>query len=109
VRYAGVLASASKWPPLIVPKPDQDGEAAGADCNDHDPAISLHAAEVFCDGIDQDCNGSDCCANDEDGDGAPCSADCDDKDPNTFPGAPVPSGCYWKDVNCDGTLDGVCH
>jgi hypothetical protein len=41
-----------------------------------------------------------------DGDGAPCSADCDDHDPTTYPAAP---GCYVKDVNCDGTVDGIYH
>ena len=88
---------------------DNDGDAPPGDCNDHDPSISLHAAEILCDRIDQDCNGSDCCANDEDGDGAPCSADCDDKDPKAYPGAPVPDGCYNKDMDCDGRADGVCH
>lgn len=61
------------------------------------------------DGIDQNCDSNDCCSNDADGDGAPCSADCDDHDPKTYPGAPIPLGCYAKDVNCDGTVDGICR
>jgi hypothetical protein len=88
---------------------DHDGESVPGDCNDHDPTIGRHLPEIFCDGIDQNCDGSDCCANDADGDGAPCSSDCDDKDPLTYPGAPVPAECYYKDVNCDGVPDGVCH
>ena len=35
-------------------------------------------------------------------------ASADDHDPKVYPGAPVPPGCYGKDVNCDGTLDGIC-
>jgi hypothetical protein len=90
---------------------DHDGDRIpeGEDCNDNDPSISPVTPEIMCDGIDQNCDGNDCCSNDADGDGAPCSADCDDHDPKTYPGAPIPPGCYAKDVNCDGTIDGICR
>jgi hypothetical protein len=87
---------------------DGDGDDSPHDCDDHDPRRYFGAKEIMCDGIDQDCNGKDCCDNDEDGDGFPCAKDCDDKDPLTYPGAPVRPGCYSKDVNCDGVIDGLC-
>jgi hypothetical protein len=90
---------------------DRDGDRVpgSEDCNDNNASIFPGALEIFCDGIDQNCDRTDCCNNDADGDGAPCSADCDDHDAKTYPGAPVPAGCYFKDVNCDGTLDGICR
>jgi hypothetical protein len=88
---------------------DADGESVPGDCNDHDATISPHAREVMCDGIDQNCDSTDCCNNDQDGDGAPCQNDCDDHDSRAYPGAPVPDGCFWKDLNCDGIPDGVCR
>jgi hypothetical protein len=87
---------------------DGDGDPAPNDCNDADARIFTGAKEIACDGVDQDCDGADCCHQDADGDGVECARDCDDRDPLTYPGAPIPDGCYWKDRNCDGRIDGVC-
>jgi len=91
---------------------DGDGSSAAYDCDDDDPtriATGPRPADAVCDGIDNDCDGTDCCDNDEDGDGFSCREDCNDWDQLTYPGAPIGPGCEWEaDRNCDGLPDNPC-
>jgi Putative metal-binding motif len=57
------------------------------DCDDGNPTIYAGAPEVPCDGVDQDCDGADCCDDDKDRDGYACRVDDDDHDPAVHPGA----------------------
>ena len=92
---------------------DNDGDGyttAEGDCDDTDATVFPGALEIPNDGIDQDCNGSDCDGTtiDADGDGYTIvQGDCDDTDATVFPGAleilndGIDQDCNGSD--CDGT------
>lgn len=74
--------------------------AVGADCDDSDASRSPGVAEVWYDGIDQNCDG----ANDYDQDRDQWvvqAGDCDDLDAERNPGA-VEQANSGVDLNCDG-------
>ena len=64
------------------------------DCDDTESTISPGSAEVWYDGVDQDCAGGD--DYDQDGDGVAYDLDCDDDDPTSLTRA--------VDGDCDGVL-----
>ena len=125
-----LTASASFSPPESL-SADDDGDGyseVDGDCDDDDASLSPGATE-YCDGIDNDCDGSTDEASsadastwyfDGDGDGygdatssqAACTApagyisdasDCDDTDPGIRPGAS--EYCDGVDNDCDGSTD----
>ena len=87
-------------PYVIVVDDDGDGFDVRLDCDDGDPSISPAAAELICDGLDNDCDPSTLDDPDADGDGyLACQGDCDDSASDVFPGQ--------LEVTCDG-LDNDC-
>jgi hypothetical protein len=87
------------------PNADQDGDGwtlAEGDCNDFNALVHPGAAEVACDGLDNDCVGGD--LTDQDGDGYECTTvggtDCADNNAEINPGMEDPCGDL-VDVNCD--------
>jgi hypothetical protein len=99
---------------------DADGTNAGEDCDDSNHEIHPGATE-YCDGVDNDCDGT----TDEDcppctaGYSRPCGTDVGECSPgiqvcasgqwDTCSGqAPSPERCDGKDNDCDGMVDEVC-
>ncbi len=91
---------------------DEDGFDAdacgGSDCDDTDPDIGPLVAEVWYDGVDQDCDGNDA---DADGDGFASDGvggpDCDDADSTAHPDATEIPG-DGIDQDCDGRGGALC-
>jgi hypothetical protein len=83
---------------------DGDGFASTVDCNDANAAIHPGAAEIFGNGVDEDCNGRDDVNRDADRDGFPVPIDCDDTNPAIRPGALEVRG-NAVDENCDRRAD----
>jgi len=81
--------------------------AEDLDCDDGDEAIHPGAAEIECNGIDDDCDAETEDGYDADGDGVLVCDDCDDQDDNNFPGNL--EVCDGLDNDCDGEIevDGV--
>lgn len=75
------------------------------DCDDGDPDVNPGAAEVGCNGIDDDCSEATPDVEDRDGDGYDACADCDDTDSLVNPAA-TEVDCNGIDDDCDPvTLD----
>jgi len=81
----------------------------GKDCDDTNASIHPGATEIYCNDIDEDCDGYDACnCLDNDGDGyngttaeCPIGTDCDDTNASIHPGA-TEIYCNGIDEDCDG-------
>ena len=81
---------------------DADGfSVAAGDCDDTDASVNPGAAEVWYDGVDQNCDGAN--DNDQDGDTVEVDVDCDDT--NAAINADAVEVCDGDDNNCDGVVD----
>ncbi len=92
--------------PVLTCTPDPTWVLAAGDCDDNAATVYTGAVE-FCDGLDNDCNGTidDACVGtvDTDADGYTSDVDCNDNDPAINPGAT--EICDGIDNNCDGQID----
>ncbi|MEZ4317862.1 MAG: putative metal-binding motif-containing protein [Myxococcota bacterium] len=77
--------------------------SVGGDCNDADPTVSPGAAEVLCNGVDDDCDSATLDAPDADGDGDPVCTDCDDTEP--LVSSLADEVCDGLDNDCNGFPD----
>jgi hypothetical protein len=83
---------------------DDDGFSSAVDCNDGAANVSPGAAEVFDNGVDENCDGRDNPNLDRDADGFPQPGDCDDASAAVRPNAPEIRG-NAVDENCDRRAD----
>ena len=83
---------------------DGDGFSTAVDCNDGARSIFPGAAEVFDNGVDENCDGRDNPNLDRDGDGFAQPGDCDDANAAIRPGALEIRGNPF-DENCDRRAD----
>lgn len=77
------------------------GVLTAGDCNDANAAVRPGAAEVTCDGLDNDCSAVTLDGPDGDGDGTNVCSDCNDANAAVRPGATDTCG-DGVDANCDG-------
>jgi hypothetical protein len=105
-RNLGGLLGAGEWPDV-----DGDGWLFVDDCDDDSADVHPGAVEAPGDEVDQDCDGSELCYDDDDGDGlgdpaaliVSSDADCDDRGESATPD----DACLGYDDRVDGDSDGV--